>query len=151
MKLHNVTADEFGDYECSANNGIGTDARTIHLNDRPGKPFLETHDNRSLSWTVESALPIDQYRVFYRRAGEDKFVDYKIFSSNKNDQAGSVWSRTVALDFLKPNTEYELQVKAQNKQGLGSFAVDYKKIKVMSDEDNKKSKDKTLVSCSNFN
>lgn len=133
--LKDITADEFGDYKCIVSNGLGSDFKSIHVNDKPGRPFLESYDNTSIFWTVESALPIDQYRVYYRRAGEDKFVDYKTFASTKNDQAGNVWSRTEKLDFLKPGTAYELQVKAQNKQGLGSFALDYKKVHIPLQDD----------------
>jgi len=128
LSLKDITADEFGDYKCIVSNGLGSDFKSIHVNDRPGRPFIHSKDNASLDWTVESALPIDQYRVYYRKAGEDKFIDFKTFSSTKSDQSGNVWSRNEKLDFLKPGTAYELQVKAQNKQGLGSFALDYEKV-----------------------
>uniref|UniRef100_A0AC34QK59 Uncharacterized protein n=1 Tax=Panagrolaimus sp. JU765 TaxID=591449 RepID=A0AC34QK59_9BILA len=128
LELRRITGDEFGDYKCQVSNGIGTAFAKIHVNDKPGKPFIQSQDNSSLSWTVESAIPVDQYKVFYRLSGEDKFIDYKIFPSDKRDQEGNIWTRTEKLDFLKPGTEYELQVQGRNKQGWGSYADDYRKV-----------------------
>ena len=96
---------------------------TLYLG-RPGPPALLLRDNE-LSWTVESVEPILEYDVHYRLAREDTWTGHKVLKSakglsqqskydllceNLGDQHGDLWQKTVKLDFLKPDTEYEIQL-----------------------------------------
>ncbi|KAI1718197.1 immunoglobulin domain-containing protein [Ditylenchus destructor] len=81
---------------------------------RPGPPALLLRGN-TLSWTVQSVAPVSEYKVHYRLPEEDTW---------KTDQSGDNWEHSVSLDFLQPNTEYELQLSAKNNIGWGSLARD---------------------------
>ena len=107
----------------------------IYVSALPGPPAISDPDNNELQWTVESKQPITEYKVLYRLANEDKFNSHQTFRTTKEDQRGDFWHRSVILDFLKPGTEYEVQVQARNKHGWGSTARNYIKVKTSAIED----------------
>lgn len=121
FSLKDIHEDHFGDYTCKISNNLGTVERTIHLSGRPGPPALLLRGN-TLSWTVQSVEPISEYKVHYRLPEEDTWKNHKIFKSEKYDQSGDVWEHNVLLDFLQPNTEYEIQLSAKSPLGWGSLA-----------------------------
>uniref|UniRef100_A0A7E4UQS7 Neurotrimin n=1 Tax=Panagrellus redivivus TaxID=6233 RepID=A0A7E4UQS7_PANRE len=128
-----VTVDHFGDYSCRATNNLGGAETSIHLSGRPGPASLFSANNGELSWSVESVHPITQYKILYRRAGEDVWKSNKIIRSTKGDQHGNIWESSIPMDFLKKGAEYEVQIQAENKLGWGSLAHDYLTVTVPND------------------
>lgn len=127
--IKDIHEDHFGDYTCKISNAFGTVERTIHLSGRPGPPQITIDNDNNLLWIVESAKPIIEYKVHFRLASDDIWKDFKIISSKNEDQDGDVWTSKTSLLFLKPNTDYELQVSAKNNLGWGSLArsfINYK-------------------------
>jgi hypothetical protein len=137
LALKDIQEDNFGDYTCRIANHLGTVQATIHLSGRPGPPVLLLRESNTLSWTVESAEPITEYQVLYRLTSADTWSGKQIYRSTKDDQQGDYWEKSVELDYLKEDSEYEVQVQAKNKLGWGSFARDYVTVKTPKAENGK--------------
>jgi hypothetical protein len=140
LTINNITAKSFGDYICRVSNKMGQVQTQIHVSAAPGPPALTVLENNEIQWDVESKQPIKEYKVLYRPANEDKFNSFQTFRASKDDQRGDIWHRTIKLDFLKPDTEYEIQVQARNGYGWGSNARNYVKVKTSSQEEKKTEK-----------
>ncbi|PAV84095.1 hypothetical protein WR25_04304 [Diploscapter pachys] len=131
LRVQGITEDAFGDYMCRASNSLGMNQATIHVSGRPGPPVLEL-DNADLTWKVQSYEPVDEYRVYYRPETQDEWNKYETVRVSKADNDGSdKWEHTISLmPFLETGQKYQLQVKAKNALGYGSFAKDYVTIEI---------------------
>uniref|UniRef100_A0A9J2P3B1 Uncharacterized protein n=1 Tax=Ascaris lumbricoides TaxID=6252 RepID=A0A9J2P3B1_ASCLU len=124
LAIKNIKEDNFGDYSCRVSNNLGTVEKTIHVSGRPGPPTLSISGTK-LSWTVQSVDPIIEYQILYRFSHDDTWQQSKSVRANKEEQNGDEWSRSEDLVWLRPDTDYELQVKARNTLGWGSLARSY--------------------------
>ncbi|VDK41722.1 unnamed protein product [Anisakis simplex] len=124
LAIKNIKEDNFGDYSCRISNNLGTVEKTIHISGRPGPPTLSVSGNQ-LSWTVQSVDPIIEYQILYRFSHEDTWQQFKSIRAEKEEQNGNEWSRSEQLVWLRPDTDYELQLKARNTLGWGSLARQY--------------------------
>ena len=63
---------DFGNYSCLSDNSLGRQSAGIEVSGRPHQakvvsPQLSNeNDQYDLSWTVDSFLPIQEYRILYR-------------------------------------------------------------------------------------
>uniref|UniRef100_A0AC34GQ00 Uncharacterized protein n=1 Tax=Panagrolaimus sp. ES5 TaxID=591445 RepID=A0AC34GQ00_9BILA len=135
LTINNITAKSFGDYICRVSNKMGQVQTQIHVSAAPGPPAITVLENNEIQWDVESKQPIKEYKVLYRPENEDKFNSFQTVRASKDDQRGDIWHRTIKLDFLKPDTEYEIQVQARNNYGWGSNARNYVKVKTTTQEE----------------
>lgn len=113
----------FGAYLCKAQNKLGTLERVIILQEgeRPAVPTAEVTDKGvdSLHLHLDAKnhpeMPIVEYRVQYKEAGEDwsqaQIADFK---------KGSPY----VLNNLKNDTPYVLKVAAKNAAGYSDFSVE---------------------------
>ncbi|VDN01918.1 unnamed protein product [Thelazia callipaeda] len=128
LAVENIKEDNFGDYTCRVANNLGTKEKTIHVSGRPGPPHLNVSGTQ-LSWHVHSVDPVIEYQILYRFSSDDTWQQFKSIRANKEEQDGDIWSRSEDLVWLRPDVEYELQVKARNKLGWGSLARSYVTMK----------------------
>ena len=72
LLLKNVRETDFGNYSCMADNSLGRERGSIEVSGRPHaakivSPRLGSFkDQYNLTWTVNSFLPIEEYRILYR-------------------------------------------------------------------------------------
>ena len=72
LTLKNVREVDFGNYSCMADNSLGRQWGQIEVSGRPHvarivSPRLSYFkDQYNLTWTVDSFLPIKEYRILYR-------------------------------------------------------------------------------------
>jgi len=72
LTLKNVREVDFGNYSCMADNSLGRQWGQIEVSGRPHvarivSPRLSYFkDQYNLTWTVDSFLPIEEYRILYR-------------------------------------------------------------------------------------
>ena len=72
LTLKNVREVDFGNYSCMADNSLGRQWGAIEVSGRPHvarivSPRLSYFkDQYNLTWTVDSFLPIEEYRILYR-------------------------------------------------------------------------------------
>ena len=72
LLLKNVRETDFGNYSCMAHNSLGREKGSISLSGRPHaakiiSPSLSSYkDQYNLTWTVNSFLVIEEYRILYR-------------------------------------------------------------------------------------
>uniref|UniRef100_A0A1I7Z3X9 Limbic system-associated membrane protein n=1 Tax=Steinernema glaseri TaxID=37863 RepID=A0A1I7Z3X9_9BILA len=125
LQLTDIDEEDYGQYTCRISNGLGSVEKTIHLSARPGPPLLVLRKN-VLSWSVQSAEPVTEYKIMYRKASEDNWNKEHVIRASRDQQHGSLWEHKVDVTtFLPPGTEYALQLKAKNTLGYGSLAQNY--------------------------
>ncbi|KAK0396787.1 hypothetical protein QR680_001854 [Steinernema hermaphroditum] len=125
LQLTDLDEDDYGDYSCRISNGLGSVEKTIHLSARPGPPLLVLRKN-ILSWTVQSAEPILEYKILFRKVTEDGWNKEHVIRASRDQQHGSLWEHKVdTTSFLPSGAEFELQLKAKNTLGYGSLAQNY--------------------------
>jgi len=72
LTLRNVREVDFGNYSCMADNSLGRQWGSVEVSGRPHvarivSPKLSLFkDQYNLTWTVDSFLPIEEYRILYR-------------------------------------------------------------------------------------
>jgi len=72
LQLKNVRETDFGNYSCMADNSLGRQRGSIEVSGRPhaakiiSSRLSSFKDMYNLTWTVNSFLPIEEYRILYR-------------------------------------------------------------------------------------
>ncbi|KAK3857117.1 hypothetical protein Pcinc_036612, partial [Petrolisthes cinctipes] len=73
LTIAKVVEEDFGEYTCTANNGLGRTQRTLMLTGLPKTPTMTSspsggeENTYTLTWHTESNTPIIQYRLQYRK------------------------------------------------------------------------------------
>ncbi|KAK3873208.1 hypothetical protein Pcinc_021763, partial [Petrolisthes cinctipes] len=122
-----VSEDDFGVYECLAENDIGSATDTVHLTGHPNRPEITSDPNGgedtsyTLTWDTESYYPITEYRLTYRRAKANDSTDHpgdwhgSTFAVNNVTTNNLQHSLSHTLETLEPATEYHGALKVRNK------------------------------------
>ncbi|XP_073987756.1 opioid-binding protein/cell adhesion molecule homolog isoform X2 [Rhodnius prolixus] len=140
-----VQKEDFANYTCQADNAQGKTRQHVVLSGNPHvgvfrSPAIgKSRDSYNISWTVQSYTPIDEYRLFYRKApqgGRGPVVDTSPGPQRKTSRRTGVfgqlrdWTDVVLqgdqgssdlthenhylIRNLEPSTEYEAKVQAKN-------------------------------------
>ena len=70
--LRHVGEADFGNYSCTADNSLGRQRGFVDVSGRPHPAKIVSNqlsyfkDQYNLTWTVDSFLPITEYRILYR-------------------------------------------------------------------------------------
>uniref|UniRef100_A0A8C2JBP6 Neural cell adhesion molecule 1a n=1 Tax=Cyprinus carpio TaxID=7962 RepID=A0A8C2JBP6_CYPCA len=136
VKIYNTPADsylkvtpesqnDFGSYNCTATNVIGTESKEFILvqADVPSAPSIERVEPYSSTAKVEfdepassGGVPILKYKAEWRIAGQDWTDKEYIAGDEKNHEQRLNFITIVGL---KPETTYEVKISAINGKGAG--------------------------------
>jgi len=104
--LRHVSETDFGNYSCSADNSLGTQRGSIEVSGRPHaakivSPRLSSFkDQYNLTWSVNSFLPIEEYRILYRvntpNYGNDA---YQYASSAKTGRSSNFYNNKEPVEW----------------------------------------------------
>ncbi|EFN68854.1 Neurotrimin [Camponotus floridanus] len=92
LKILHTSKKDFGEYKCRAQNLIGEDTKSIVLTGVPSQAkvvsaeVLDDNNAIILKWHLESYSPIKEYKLQYRRNGEEtwNFVEPEVKEGNGN-------------------------------------------------------------------
>ncbi|XP_032673698.1 lachesin-like isoform X2 [Odontomachus brunneus] len=119
LKILHTMEQDFGDYKCSAQNSIGRDSKTIRLTGVPSQAKLlsvnMTTDSTGIifKWRLESYSPINEYKIQYRRQGED---NWSIVMPEVKNGKGNQFIVEHPIEGLEPGS-YEAVLIARNSFG----------------------------------
>ncbi|KAJ6637932.1 Titin [Pseudolycoriella hygida] len=71
--IRKVHPQDFGNYSCVAENPLGKVRKMVTLSGKPNTaifrsaPVSQYKDRYNISWTVDSHIPIEEFKLFYRR------------------------------------------------------------------------------------
>nr|QRF78289.1 nephrin [Terebratalia transversa] len=117
LYVHNVTKEDYGEYRCIGKNDLGTDSIVIDFDgqSKPDSPFdikivNTTHNSITIKWQLgfDGGLKV-MYQVRYRSSGGK---GYKYADAEKT---------VYTVTGLALGTQYELTVRAKNKQGYSEY------------------------------
>ncbi|KAL6439135.1 hypothetical protein ACFW04_003829 [Cataglyphis niger] len=118
LKIIHTSMQDFGEYKCRAQNIIGQNTKSINLTGVPSQPRISgaemTNDDAGiiLKWHVESYSPIKEYKLQYRRKGEEwNFVEPEV-----KDGKGNQFIVEHPIEELQPGS-YEAVLTARNAFG----------------------------------
>merc|ERR1712241_212010 len=149
--LRNVGEADFGNYSCTADNSLGRQRGFIDVSGRPhaakivSNPLSYFKDQYNLTWTVDSFLPIKEYRILYRVFTQtygktSAYAQYgrRAASASSSANSESDWTNIIPTisdnrpsqyhnsftytgNFvfygLTPSTEYEVIIQSRNREG----------------------------------
>lgn len=151
--LRNVRETDFGNYSCTADNSLGRQRGFIDVSGRPhSAKIISPHlsyfkDQYNLTWTVDSFLQIEEYRILYREFkanygqtrstgvyGEPSEHQHHYRQSPESDWTNIIptisdhkpsssyknsftYTGNFVFYGLKPSTEYEVIIQSRNKEG----------------------------------
>lgn len=119
LKIWHTSMKDFGEYKCRAENTIGKDTKSIILTGLPSQPRLfgaEMTKNDAgliLKWRLESYSPIKEYKLQYRRKGDEKWTTLK---PEVKDGEGNQFIVEYPIENLQPGS-YEAILSAKNTIG----------------------------------
>lgn len=70
--IRKIKSNDFGNYTCAADNQLGKTKKVITLTGRPAMalfrspPISQWKDKYNLTWVVDSHIPIEEYKLYYR-------------------------------------------------------------------------------------
>ncbi|XP_043499765.1 protein amalgam-like [Polistes fuscatus] len=132
LRIMRTTEQDFGDYTCQAKNKLGQASRTITLTGAPSQAIIfgasfMTNDNNDLilKWRLESYSPIAQYKLKYRRKGDEQWQEMEPRVKDGDGNQYIVEHVIVGLDA----GNYEAILEARNSFGWSppSKPVTFKK------------------------
>ncbi|KYM93929.1 Opioid-binding protein/cell adhesion molecule like protein [Cyphomyrmex costatus] len=133
LKILHTSARDFGEYKCRAENAFGHDIKSVILTGVPsqakiyGAKMTEDDAGIILQWRLESYSPIDEYKLQYRRKGDQKWI---FIEPEVKDGKGNQFSVEYPILGLQPGS-YEAILKARNAFGWSldsephTFSGDY--------------------------
>lgn len=119
LRIMHTTEEDLGEYTCVAVNNLGRASRTISLTGAPSQATIAvTKDDEGvvLKWRLESYSPITQYKLKYRRKGEDGWQETE---PPVTDGKGIQYTVEHVIEGLQPGA-YEAVLVARNSFGWSS-------------------------------
>ncbi|XP_023342737.1 limbic system-associated membrane protein [Eurytemora carolleeae] len=140
LVLRNVNEFDFGNYSCQADNSLGRLSKSIEVSGRPhvakvlSAPLSYSKDQYNLTWSVDSFLKIEEYRILYRVIlknegpgpgfnGPPKHTEWTniipTLGSRQLIGVKSSFTFTGSFAFfgLDPDTHYEVIIQSRNREG----------------------------------
>ncbi|KFM75995.1 Muscle M-line assembly protein unc-89, partial [Stegodyphus mimosarum] len=122
LQIRDLKVQDFGRYECAASNSLGSASENVHIVGTPQVPVITSkpHGSRgtkyTISWTVDSITPVDEYSVMYREKSGNAEWETKVVPATYESENG-IYTQMFQLADLKPGTLYEAVVRARNEFG----------------------------------
>ncbi|KAM0735086.1 Neurotrimin [Formica fusca] len=119
LKIVHTSMQDFGEYKCRAQNSIGQDEKSILLTGIPSQARIsgaEMTNNDAgiiLKWHLESYSPIREYKLQYRRKGDE---NWNVVEPEVKDGKGSQFTVEHPIEELQPGS-YEAILTAKNAFG----------------------------------
>ncbi|CAK9804137.1 Opioid-binding protein/cell adhesion molecule homolog [Anthophora quadrimaculata] len=119
LDILHTEKEHFGNYTCVAQNKMGRAEKTISLTGLPSQAIIssgemtKTANGLILKWQLESYSPITEYRLKYRRKGDDTWITLKPTVTNGK---GSQFVVEHTIEGLQPGS-YEAILMARNDFG----------------------------------
>ncbi|XP_025158571.1 neurotrimin isoform X3 [Harpegnathos saltator] len=119
LRILHTTEQDFGEYKCVAQNTIGRDSETIRLTGVPSQAKLSgaemTTDDTGiiLRWRLESYSPISEYKLQYRRKGEE---NWSTAAPEVKNGRGNQFTVEYPIEALEP-VSYEAILTSRNSFG----------------------------------
>ncbi|KAL6265257.1 hypothetical protein P5V15_002038 [Pogonomyrmex californicus] len=119
VKILQTSRHDFGEYRCQAQNILGLDSKSIILTGAPSKAMISgtevTSDDMGiiLKWHLESYSPINEYKLQYRRIGDEK---WNVIEPEVKDGKGNQFVVEHPMRELQPGS-YEAILTARNTFG----------------------------------
>ncbi|XP_035223315.1 neural cell adhesion molecule 1-like isoform X2 [Stegodyphus dumicola] len=122
LQIRDLKEEDFGRYECAASNSLSSASENVHIIGTPQVPIFTSKPHGSqgskytLSWTVDSLTPVDEYSVMYRKKSGNGEWETKTVPATEESE-NDTHTQMFQLVDLKPGTLYEAVVTARNKFG----------------------------------
>ncbi|GFU47229.1 neural cell adhesion molecule 1 [Trichonephila clavipes] len=122
LEIHHLTEEDFGGYKCVASNSLSSISENVHIIGTPqvpkftSKPHGSQGTKYTISWTVDSHTPVDEYSLMYRKKSSTGEWESKTIPAT-DKREGNMHSQVYQLVNLDPATSYEAVVTARNKFG----------------------------------
>ncbi|GFY39753.1 receptor-type tyrosine-protein phosphatase S [Trichonephila inaurata madagascariensis] len=122
LEIHHLTEEDFGGYKCVASNSLSSTSENVHIIGTPqvpkftSKPHGSQGTKYTISWTVDSHTPVDEYSLMYRKKSSTGEWESKTIPAT-DKREGNMHSQVYQLVDLDPATSYEAVVTARNKFG----------------------------------
>lgn len=123
LTISSVQEEDYGNYTCKAENGLGSDSTFTVLSGTATQPAILSSsmsghkDRYTLSWRVTSYFPIVDHRVDIKlKNSSSKWFTYSIEQPSHHSR-NSVFYQSFPLDNLKPSTSYQAKVWTRNSKG----------------------------------
>ncbi|XP_076236984.1 lachesin [Calliopsis andreniformis] len=119
LKILHTEQEDLGVYTCKAENRMGSAEKMIHLTGAPsqavisGGEMTKTATGLHLKWRLESYSPITEYKLEYRRKGEEGWIVLKPTVTNGK---GNQFTVEHTIEGLQPGS-YEAILTARNDFG----------------------------------
>ncbi len=148
LEVNPKSIQDFGEYQCRAENRLGKEERHIQLREATPPKFAPTMQLKAINPSnvyfdviaskapdSDGGMPVEAYRIEWRYPGSDvnaspyakEFpLDLTTLESIASQNRDAL---NVEIDSLLPDTEYLFRVAAVNKPGVGVFSTKEFKIK----------------------
>ncbi|XP_077277932.1 lachesin isoform X2 [Temnothorax americanus] len=119
LKILHTSVRDFGEYKCRAQNTVGHDTKSIMLTGVPSQATVYgaemTDDDAGiiLKWRLESYSPISEYKLQYRRKGDQEWT---VVEPEVKDGKENQFLVEYPIRELQPGS-YETILKARNAFG----------------------------------
>lgn len=143
LKITHTSIEDFGEYKCTAENILGNETKYITLTGVPSQAKISsgdmTNDDKKiiLKWHLESFSPISDYKLQYRRKGDE---NWNVVHPEVKDGKENHFIVEHSIEELQPGS-YEAILSAKNKFGwsvpseLHTFTGDYASEMARKDKD----------------
>ncbi|GIX89119.1 hemicentin-1 [Caerostris darwini] len=122
LEVLHLKEEDFGRYECVASNSLSSTTENVHIIGTPqvpkftSKPHGSQGTKYTISWTVDSHTPVDEYSLMYRKKSSTGEWESKTIPAT-DSREGNEHTQMFQLLDLEPATSYEAVVTARNKFG----------------------------------
>ena len=148
LEVNPKTINDFGDYQCRADNRLGREERNINLREATPPKFapqlkLKGVNPESVLFDIvasnapesDGGMPIEGYKIDWRYSGADS--NAKTYQKEFQLDLTSIEAIASAhrdimnaeIDTLLPDTEYLFRVAAVNKPGVGKWSTNEIKLR----------------------
>ncbi|CAB3370971.1 Hypothetical predicted protein [Cloeon dipterum] len=124
LVIRGMRDSDMGIYKCSAENTMGKGFAEVELsgNCNPVKIkerlSIATDLSYNLKWEVDCYSQVYDYVLKFKVTTENEWYNLTIPSTSSHTYT-ALYSQEYTLSGLEPSTEYQVQVQARNKYGLG--------------------------------